>query len=334
MGTLTNILGYHFGPDIESAERNGWGQWFRGEHNGIGIDRTTAGTGFADQYPPALAAQYNSLSTCPDDLLLFFHHVPYDYKLHNGRALIQSIYDTHYRSAHKAAEYVTRWTALQGLIDPERYEEVLRLFTYQAGHAVVWRDAIDDWFYRIAQIPDDQNRVGNHPNRIEAESMKSVGYEADEVSPWETASGGKAVVCRLAAGCSLSTVLSQPTGSYDIAIQYFDSWKGTSKFELLVNGKSVAQWSANDTLPPAQFDPKLDGQTSTRFTVHDVLLNPGDMLMLKGTPDLRPELNTSHNEAAAPGALDPQARERRDYREYAPVDYIQLGPSGTLTPQN
>lgn len=334
MGTLTNILGYHFGPDIESAERNGWGQWFRGEHNGIGIDRTTAGTGFADQYPPALAAQYNSLSTCPDDLLLFFHHVPYDYKLHNGRALIQSIYDTHYRSAHKAAEYVTRWTALQGLIDPERYEEVLRLFTYQAGHAVVWRDAIDDWFYRIAQIPDDQNRVGNHPNRIEAESMKSVGYEAVEVSPWETASGGKAVVCRLAAGCSLSTALSQPTGSYDIAIQYFDSWKGTSKFELLVNGKSVAQWSASDTLPPAQFDPKLDGQTSTRFTAHDVLLNPGDMLMLKGTPDLRPELNTSHNEAAAPGALDPQGRERRDYREYAPVDYIQLGPSGTLTPQN
>jgi alpha-glucuronidase len=78
MGTLTNILGYHFGPGIESAERNGWGQWFRGEKDGIGMDRTVAtGTGYIGQYPKELAEKYESLATCPDDLLLFFHHVPY-----------------------------------------------------------------------------------------------------------------------------------------------------------------------------------------------------------------------------------------------------------------
>ena len=72
MGTLTNILGYHFGPGIESAERNGWGQWFRGEKGGIGMDRTSAGTGYAQQYPPEFAKKYESLATCPDHLLLFF----------------------------------------------------------------------------------------------------------------------------------------------------------------------------------------------------------------------------------------------------------------------
>ena len=66
MGTLTNILGYHFGPGIESAERNGWGQWFRGEKNGIGMDRTVAtGTGYIGQYPKELAEKYESLATCP-----------------------------------------------------------------------------------------------------------------------------------------------------------------------------------------------------------------------------------------------------------------------------
>ena len=82
------------------------------------MDRTVAtGTGFIGQYPPELAAKYESLATCPDDLLLFFHHVPYDYKLHSGKTLVQSIYDTHYAGALAAAEYVPQWESLKGKID-------------------------------------------------------------------------------------------------------------------------------------------------------------------------------------------------------------------------
>jgi alpha-glucuronidase len=334
MGTLTNILGYHFGPGIESAERNGWGQWFRGEKDGIGMDRTADGTGFAQQYPPLLAAKYNSLVSCPDELLLFFHHVPYDYKLHSGKTLIQSIYDTHYLSTYAAGEYVPQWMTLKGKIDDDRYRQVLQLFTFQAGHAIVWRDAINDWFHRISGIADKQGRVGHHPGRIEAEQMTTGGYQVVDVNPWETASGGKAVVCRSDAGCTLSTPINQPEGRYDIAVQYFDTWRGISKFDLLLDGKSIANWSANDTLPPAQFDPRLDGQTSTRFTTWNIFLKPGDILALKGVPDLRKKLNTPNAEHPDPGAIDPLSREQRDYREFAPVDYIQLGPNGALTPQN
>ena len=71
------------------------------------------------------AAKYESLATCPDDLLLFLHHVPYDYKLHSGKTLVQSIYDTHYEGALAAAEYVPQWESLKGLIDDERYEKTL-----------------------------------------------------------------------------------------------------------------------------------------------------------------------------------------------------------------
>ena len=61
-GTLTDILGSHFGPGVESSERNGWGQWHRADHDGIGMDRTAAtGTGYVDQYRAPVAKMYESL---------------------------------------------------------------------------------------------------------------------------------------------------------------------------------------------------------------------------------------------------------------------------------
>ena len=333
MGTLTNILGYHFGPGIESAERNGWGQWFRGEKDGVGMDRTSAGTGYAQQYAPELATEYESLASCPDDLLLFFHHVPYDYRLRSGKTLVQSIYDKHYASAAAAGQAVQRWSELRGKIDKARYQQVLGLLEFQAGHALVWRDAIDTWFERTSGIADAQGRVSHDPNRIEAESMQSVGYEAAAVTPWETASGGRAMVCRVAAGCALTTKVSQPAGTYDVAVQYFDTWRGASRYELLINDTSIATWNGDNTLPPAQFDPNLDGQDSTRYTARAIALRPGDTLTLRGVPDVRPELMNSQMVRADAGSLIPDAHERRDYREYAPVDYIEIGPNGMVTPQ-
>ncbi len=333
MGTLTNILGYHFGPGIESAERNGWGQWFRSEKDGIGMDRTVAtGTGYIGQYPKELAEKYEPLATCPDDLLLFFHHVPYDYKLHSGKTLVQSIYDSHYEGALAAAEYVPQWESLKGKVDAERYDKTLALFEYQAGHAIVWRDAINDWFHRTSGIDDAQGRVGHGPNRIEAEAMKTGGYQTVDVAPWETASGGKAVECREAKGCALTTTLEKPGGTYDVAVQYFDIWEGVSTYSLSVNGSTIATWKANDKLAPAQPDPHLDGQTSTRYTAHHVRLKPGDVLEVRGVPDLRLQLSHGAQAAGLTGATQ-GLRMQPNLQEYAPVDYIEIGPDGPITPQ-
>src|SRR5262249_48949004 len=77
IGTLTDILRVHYGPGIESSERNGWGQWHRADGQGVGMDRTAAtGTGFTMQYAPDVASRFESLTDTPDALLLFFHHVP------------------------------------------------------------------------------------------------------------------------------------------------------------------------------------------------------------------------------------------------------------------
>ena len=286
IGTLTNILGIHYGPGIESAERNGWGQWFRADGKGIGMDRTVAtGTGYIGQYPPQLAKVYESLDNCPDSLLLFMHHVPYNYQLHNGKTLVQYVYDSHYEGAAIAASYVTRWKTLFERIDDQRYYETLALFEYEAGHAVVWRDAVTEWFQHISGIPDKLGRVGQYPDRIEAESMQADGYTTVDVTPWETASGGKAVVCNRPGGCSLNTKPGLPPGTYSISVRYFDLRTGAARYELLLNGNSLAHWTANAVLPPAAVDAHLDGSTSTLFTVPEVRLKPKDVLTLRGTPN-------------------------------------------------
>jgi hypothetical protein len=68
-------------------------------------------------------------------------------------------------------------------------------------------------------------------------------------------------------------------------VRYFDLRTGNAQYELLLNGKSLAHWIANATLPPAAVDPHPDGSTSTLFTVSDVRLKPSDTLTLRGTPN-------------------------------------------------
>ena len=128
-GTLTNILGNHYDPGPESSEQNGWGQWHRADHEGIGMDRTVAtGTGFIGQYPPEVQNLYESVDRCPDNLLLFFHHVSYTHLLHSGKTVIQYIYDSHYDGAEEARDFVSQWKTIEGHIDAKRYRDILARF--------------------------------------------------------------------------------------------------------------------------------------------------------------------------------------------------------------
>jgi alpha-glucuronidase len=158
-GTLTNITGNHYDPGPESSEENGWGQWHRADHQGIGMDRTVAtGTGYIGQYPAEVQKLYEPLKDCPDNLLLFFHHVPYTYVLHSGKTVVQHVYDSHYEGASQAREFVARWKAVGGHVDQERYFDILSRFEYQADQAVIWRDAICGWIYRMSGIADARGR--------------------------------------------------------------------------------------------------------------------------------------------------------------------------------
>ena len=279
--TLTDIVGNHYGVAVEASERNGWGQWHRADDRGVGMDRTVAsGTGFAGQYAPAVSAVYESLESCPDDLLLFMHHVPYTHRLHSGKTVIQYIYDSHYAGASAVDQYVRDWSALKGRVDEERFVAIREQLSYQAGQAIVWRDAVTRWFHRASGIADVLGRVDKYPGRIEAEAATLSGYVAESVTPWETASGDGAVECT-AATCSAAFRFAGATGRHDLIVQYFDVNTGSARFRARVGDRVVAEWTAEDRIPTR----RLDGSSSSRRTFHDVPLRHGDTIIIEGAPD-------------------------------------------------
>jgi alpha-glucuronidase len=127
---------------------------------GVGYDRTAAtGSGYTSQYCEPVRKIYESLSTCPDNLLLFFHHVPYTYKLHSGETVIQHIYNSHYEGVKQAEGLRDAWMTLHGKIDEERYQHVLDRFDQQIEHAQKWRDSINSYFFQQSGIPDELGRL-------------------------------------------------------------------------------------------------------------------------------------------------------------------------------
>jgi alpha-glucuronidase len=277
--TLTDITGNHYGVNVEASERNGWGQWHRADAQGVGMDRTVAtGTGYIGQYSPPVASLYESLATCPDDLLLFMHHVPYTYQLHSGKTVIQSIYDSHYDGAAAVEQYVQDWESVEGRVDPERYHAVLTQLQYQAGQAEVWRDAVTNWFHRASGIADEKGRVGNYPNRFEAESMTLVGYESKDVIPWEAASGGKAAVCASTIPCSATMRFAGAAGKYNLRVEYFDLNVG-ARMQVGNGSKVIDAWTAPGYFPAK----KIDASASTRRTIENVALRPGEEIRIDST---------------------------------------------------
>jgi alpha-glucuronidase len=279
--TLTDIVGNHYGVSVEASERNGWGQWHRADENGVGMDRTAAtGTGFIGQYRPEVARAYESLDTAPDDLVLFLHHVPYTHVLRDGKTVIQYIYDSHYQGAAAVEQYVRQWKSLEGLVDERRYGEVLAQLEYQAGQAEVWRDAVNNWFHRASGIADARGRVGRHPGRIEAESMKLEGYAVTDVRPWEGGSGGQAVACP-APRCTAAFRHDGAGGWHTLQVRYFDQNNGSARYRVWVGDQIVDEWRATGRVPSA----RIDSSTSWRRTIAGVALRPGDEIRIEGEPD-------------------------------------------------
>lgn len=294
------------GPNPQSQDNNGWGQWTRADQKTIGMDRTVAnGTGFSGTYPPEIASMYEDISTTPDNLLLWFHHVNYTHILHSGETVIQYFYDAHYSGAETAQTFVKLWESLKGKIDAERYEQVLYRQTYQAGHSIVWRDAISNFYWNLSGIPDKAKRVGNHPWRVEAESMVLDGYTIVPVTPFEAASNYTAIITssNTTAGTA-TTKLEFANGTYDLAVNYFDVVGGMAKWQVYLNNKEVGEWIGDheETLGHA-VSANLDGHTASRVTFKGVKTQKGDMLKIVGTPD---------------GA------------EMAPLDYVALLPPGVI----
>ena len=156
--------GVHYGPSIDGYEYSAWGTYHFADRDGIGVDRTVAtGTGYAGLYGSPHADQFESLQTCPDELLLFFHHVPYTHVLHSGKTVMQHIYDTHFAGVERVEQMVLRWAGLSGavdsgLLDDDAYTNVSTRLGEQLRSAREWRDQVNTYFLRKSGLPDARGR--------------------------------------------------------------------------------------------------------------------------------------------------------------------------------
>jgi alpha-glucuronidase len=147
---------HHYGPGpwVDNL-RADWNPVFyhRANADGIGFDRTATGSNAVAQYAPPVAQRFNDLAACPENLLLWFHHVPWDQRLQSGRTLWDELCLHYQHGGDVVHGWQASWASLKGLIDDERFEHVQALLARQERDARWWRDACLLYFQTFSHRP-------------------------------------------------------------------------------------------------------------------------------------------------------------------------------------
>ncbi|TPG71810.1 alpha-glucuronidase [Hymenobacter nivis] len=121
--------------------------------NGVGFDRTTAGSNAVSQYHEPLAAEFNNPATCPDEYLLWFHHLPWDFKMKSGRTLWDELALHYDHGVRQVRQFQQTWDAARPYVDAERFAVVQNKLRTQSGNAVLWKDACLLYFQQFSHLP-------------------------------------------------------------------------------------------------------------------------------------------------------------------------------------
>lgn len=159
--------GHHYGPE-PWCNPKGWREdwlprfYHRADTIGIGFNRTdhdepclagSAGSNNVTQYPEPLRTLYNNIGTCPENLLLWFHHVKWDHTMSNGLSLWDNLCYSYDRGVRQAREFVDTWMAVKPYVKEDVYQRQLIRFQRQAKDAQWWRDACLLYFQTFANRP-------------------------------------------------------------------------------------------------------------------------------------------------------------------------------------
>ena len=149
--------GHHYGPGpwVSGGPRADWTSvyYHRADSFGIGFDRTESGSDAVSQYKGPLPARYGNLESVPEKYLLWFHHVPWDYRTSSGRTLWTELAHRYQEGVDAVRSMRTTWDSLEGMIDRERFEQVAAFLAIQEKEAVWWRDSSLLYFQTFSRRP-------------------------------------------------------------------------------------------------------------------------------------------------------------------------------------
>ncbi len=149
--------GHHYGPapwvsDLKRAEWNPV-YYHRADVDGIGVDRGPRGTNAIAQYSPGVAAQFSDPKKTPENLLLWFHHVPWDFRMKSGDTLWNELVHHYDHGVEVVSQMRRTWAGLQGRVDAQRFAQVSAFLAIQQQEATWWRDACVAYFQSISRRP-------------------------------------------------------------------------------------------------------------------------------------------------------------------------------------
>ena len=151
------IGGDHYAPMPENPDprRADWSAiyYHRADRSGIGFDRTSKGSDAVGQYRSPLREQWGDAATCPRELLLWFHRLPWDHRLGSGGTLWEAMVAEYRRGAEEAKALEARWKTLEGKVDDERFREVSAKMSRQSEDAAAWRDKCVSYFQGVNGRP-------------------------------------------------------------------------------------------------------------------------------------------------------------------------------------
>jgi alpha-glucuronidase len=156
---LHHIMGWshHYGPGpwIKDKQRADWTSvyYHKADSLGVGFNRTATGSNALEQYTPEVRLKYQDPATCPESLLLWFHHVRWDHKMKSGKTLWDEMVHRYSQGAAEAKSMQAEWTSLHGKIDTARHRDVTMLLQIQANEAKWWRDACISYFQSFSRMP-------------------------------------------------------------------------------------------------------------------------------------------------------------------------------------
>ncbi|NCI50966.1 alpha-glucuronidase [Sediminibacterium roseum] len=163
----------HYGPGAWWAPARMRSDWtppyyHKAEPNGVGFDRTTKGTNAVSQYHEPLASLFNNPNTCPENLLLWFHHVSWDFKMKSGRTLWQEMCYKYDKGVQQVRGFQKTWDKVESYVDSTRFRSVQRKLRSQLTNAILWKDGILQYFqtFHHQPIPFDIERPVNNLDEI------------------------------------------------------------------------------------------------------------------------------------------------------------------------
>ncbi|HOO98859.1 MAG TPA: alpha-glucuronidase, partial [Bacteroidales bacterium] len=147
--------GHHYGPGPwVDRGRQDWTSvyYHKADSAGIGFDRTSGGSNAVAQYFKPVRDLYENIETCPENLLLWFHHVPWNFRMKSGRTLWDEIC-TRYDEGVRSVRWMQKeWDGLRQYIDTDRFSEVEELLTKQERDARIWKDGCILYFQTFSKM--------------------------------------------------------------------------------------------------------------------------------------------------------------------------------------